>query len=101
MPPFMRQYITSIREKVDRQWTYPKTIIRYKVTARVVVLFTVGRSGELEALEVVKGSGYSDLDEEALRAVKAAAPFPPLPPEFNKERLEIDVGFNYENIPPK
>jgi len=92
----MRQYIINVREKIDKHWTYPKIAISYNITARVIVLFTVKRTGELETSEVVRGSGYSDLDDEALRAVKAAAPFPPLPPEFKGEHLEIDVEFFYD-----
>jgi TonB family protein len=46
-----------------------------------VIALRLGPGGELEALRVVRSSGLPKLDEEALRACRAAAPFgkPPAP----------------------
>lgn len=47
---------------------------------KVVLGLTIGRTGEMKELFVINGSGIEDYDNEALRAVRASAPFS-APPE--------------------
>jgi outer membrane biosynthesis protein TonB len=37
------------------------------------------------------------LDEEAMRAVRAAAPFRPIPGHIGKQRLDIIASFEYHD----
>jgi outer membrane biosynthesis protein TonB len=37
------------------------------------------------------------LDDEAVRAIKVAAPFPPIPRSITANRLRIIAGFTYVN----
>jgi len=46
---------------------------------------------------LLRSSGYSVLDEEAMRAVKAAAPFHPIPSWIGKARLDIVASFEYHD----
>lgn len=57
--------------------------------------FAIRNNGELENAVVVRSSGSHVLDEEAVRAVKAAAPFKPIPPWIGKNRIEIVASFEY------
>ncbi len=47
--------------------------------------------------QLVRSSGYPILDDEAIRAVQAAAPFHPIPPWIGKERLAISASFEYDD----
>lgn len=53
----------------------------------------IARSGELKAVGVERRSGSSLFDESAMKAVKKAAPFPPLPEGLEGDFLEIGVRF--------
>jgi periplasmic protein TonB len=46
---------------------------------------------------LVESSGYPVLDNEALRAVKAAAPFDPFPPQMGNESWNILATFHYHS----
>src|SRR5262249_35238258 len=52
-------------------------------------------NGDIESAKIVRSSGSNLLDEEALRAVKAAAPFGPIPPWIGKNRIDIVASFEY------
>ncbi len=49
---------------------YPEAARRAGWTGSAVVELTVGRRGRVEAFELVESSGYDELDEAALRAVR-------------------------------
>ncbi|HEX9878758.1 MAG TPA: energy transducer TonB, partial [Candidatus Binatia bacterium] len=62
---------------------------------KLVVEFTVLGDGSLSGARLIRSSGFSILDEEALRAVRSAAPFYPIPPWIHKKRLAIIASFEY------
>jgi len=101
LPPAKRGYLLRVREKIDRQWNYPLAAFKYGLSGTVVVAITILPNGALERVELTKGSGFSDLDEEVLRAVRASAPFGPFPPEMEMESFQIDVSFIYEEYKPR
>ena len=49
---------------------YPEAARRAGWTGSAVVELTVGRRGRVEAFELIESSGYDELDEAALRAVR-------------------------------
>jgi TonB family protein len=63
----------------------------------VVVSFSIGSNGELLGTPAVEeSSGSPFLDQEALRAVKLAAPFPPLPESLGTNR--VDLLWRFEHL---
>ena len=57
--------------------------------------FGILRSGELVSgsVKVSQSSGNRALDYSAQRAILDAAPFPALPPQFNKTHADIELRF--------
>jgi len=55
------------------------------------LMLTVGirRDGSLASADIVQSSGFKLLDEAAIRIVRLAAPFPPLPAHVNYDELYI------------
>ncbi len=59
--------------------------------------FTIGGDGQLEQLRLMRSSGSQLLDEEAIRAIKAAAPFPPIPSWIRPNPLPISASMEYHD----
>jgi len=94
------QYITyfgSIKRAIEVVWQYPELALRYGLQGKLLMEFTVLGNGELSGAKIIRSSGSSLLDEEALRAVNEAAPFSPIPSWIGKSRIEILASFEYHD----
>ncbi|MBI1208995.1 MAG: TonB family protein [Azospirillum sp.] len=60
-----------------------------------VVTFTIAPSGALVSAELTISSGQAVLDQAALDALNAAAPFPPPPAEAAAAPLTFSIAFHY------
>lgn len=92
------QYITyfgSIKRAIELVWEYPEPALRYGLQGKLLLEFSVLANGKLASARIIRSSGSNLLDEEALRAVQAAAPFSPIPPWIDKNRLDIVASFEY------
>ncbi|SRR5581483_210481 len=95
--PVFVSYFTRIKQLIDSQWEYPELALRYGLQGRLTLQFTITGNGRLEQLRLIRSSGSQLLDEEALRAIKAAAPFPPIPPWIKPNPLPIELSMIYED----
>jgi len=64
-----------------------------------VVRLTVARDGALVGVGLVRASGSTALDRRVLDAVRAAAPFAPLPRDSATDRLSFVVPIAYASQP--
>ncbi|MCM2265734.1 MAG: TonB family protein [Desulfuromonadales bacterium] len=76
---YLREQFAYIRERVMERLIYPPLARRQGLTGQVRVEFTICADGSIEGLRIAAGSGRALLDQQAVRAVQAAAPFPPPP----------------------
>jgi len=88
-------YLLLIRRKIEARWSYPPQAVSGKKEEKTVIRFTIDASGALTGVRITTPSGSTVLDEGTLAAVRAAAPYAPLPREFNLARLHITATFNY------
>jgi protein TonB len=77
-------YANYLRAWVDRaervgNLNYPDEARRQRLGGQVVVSVGVRRDGTVESTRILRSSGTPLLDEGALRIVRLAQPFPPLP----------------------
>lgn len=92
------QYVTyfgSIKRAIEVVWQYPEMALKYGLQGKLLLEFSILENGELTRARIIRTSGSNLLDEEALRAVRSAAPFSPIPPWIGKERLDILASFEY------
>ena len=83
-------YGSTVRDRVARQQRYPEDASDRGWEGEVEVRVRVGRDGQLVGKpEIVRSSGFASLDREALRMVRAAAPFRVLPAAFHDEYAEL------------
>jgi TonB family protein len=96
----LNDYTLLTRDTIQRAWTTPTALnTPGALKGRISVNYIVTRSGALEALELVKGSGNPDMDSTLLQAIRAAAPFPPFPDEISARRLLIRANFIVADMP--
>ena len=87
--PVYVSYFTKIKQLINAQWEYPELALRYGLEGKLLVEFSIGPRGQMERLRLVRSSGSEILDQEALRAIKAAAPFPPIPQWIKANPLTV------------
>lgn len=92
-------YLLTIRRKIEQIWRYPSQALSEQREGNTVISFTIDAGGALQGYHVTATSGSTILDEEALAVVQAAAPYAPLPADFNLARLHITATFNYRMTP--
>jgi len=90
-------YTQTVKQWIEARWEYPDLAKHYRLQGRVVVEFTILKNGQIELLALVRSSGSKLLDEEALRAIKAAVPFKPFPRSIRESSLRIIAGFIYSD----
>ena len=88
-------YLLQVKERIDRQWSYPEDSFTRGEVGTTVVEFSIAREGNLAACRAVASSGHPSLDAESLRAIQSAAPFAPLSEEFGLAKLNIVAKFRY------
>ena len=84
-------YIRAITRKIEEQWEGRAINGR-----QPEVEFTISLDGQLRAVEISKTSGNPAYDQLAMRAIRDANPFPPLPPGFGKPTLKVGLQFVYD-----
>ncbi|MGA7981418.1 MAG: energy transducer TonB, partial [Chromatiaceae bacterium] len=86
-------YLEAWRRKVERigNLNYPEEAKRRSLYGNLILHVAVRADGSLEQVRVVRSSGFDVLDEAAVRIVKLAAPFAPLPPNIRAETDILDI----------
>lgn len=94
------RYMGRLVEDVGRQWRSRARVERLSnLPGQVVVRFVVQKDGRLTAAKVAeKDKSFKGAMEEAIcvKAIRAAAPYEPLPRDFDLEELKIQFTFIYE-----
>jgi protein TonB len=82
-------YNRWLKLKVESMLRYPELAAMSGYQGTLYIKFDIMKDGSLGNLELLKSSGYKILDDEALRAIRASAPFQPLPDDWRMERYSI------------
>ena len=89
-------YLGRLKARIQREWGYPEEARRVGMGGELHMLFTLNKAGTLVNIRLLESSGYPVLDNEALRAVKAAAPFDPFPQQMGDDAFNILGTFHYQ-----
>jgi protein TonB len=82
-------YNRWLKIKVESNLRYPELAAISGYQGVLFIKFDIAKDGSLENLELLKSSGYKILDDEALRGIRASAPFQPLPADWDLPRYSI------------
>lgn len=90
-----RGYMRKLKEKIESIWKYPEEAARRGMSGDLYVKFSIHKDGSLGEVELIRTSGYSDFDKAAIKALKDAAPYWPLPDDMKEGELSITGHFIY------
>jgi protein TonB len=85
------QYAGVLKGWLQRNMRYPRDAWLDGQQGTAIVLFTIGRDGNVITSRLEHSSGYKVLDGEAMQMVRRADPFPAMPPEIVGNELELRV----------
>lgn len=88
-------YMQRLKEKIEGIWRYPSDAAEKGLYGDLYVKFTIKKNGKLGTVELVRTSGHKSLDDAAIKALKDAEPYWPLPDEWGKDGLTITGHFVY------
>jgi len=77
-------YMAAWVSKVERvgNLNYPVELKRRKISGDLLLTVGIKADGSVESIDIQRASGLPELDRAAVRIVRLAAPFAPLPPEI-------------------
>lgn len=105
-------YFTSVRKMVDFAFYDPRSSLKNAPRIKKELVrsgqvsfqgysrakITVERSGLVTKIETLESSNDQELDQTWIRILNLAAPFPPLPQYFTKERLVFSYTLYYDIV---
>ncbi|MDP8263072.1 MAG: energy transducer TonB [Candidatus Ancaeobacter aquaticus] len=87
-------YLDVLHKKISKNWEEPSGLIIPDNTLSAVVFFRVYRDGKVSKLKIKEACYRKEVNASVIKAVKDAEPFPPLPPEYKGEYLDINIKFD-------
>jgi periplasmic protein TonB len=82
-------YNRWLKIKIESMLKYPDLAAVSGYQGTLYIKFDINKDGTLGGLEILQSSGYKILDDEALRSIRASAPFQPLPDDWKMDRYSI------------
>jgi colicin import membrane protein len=93
----MRAYYATIWSLIKGRWALPQGILPGDVLETVINV-TILRSGAVTGMNFEKRSGNRYFDESALKAIRKAIPFPPLPAGIGGGSLDMGIRFHSSEL---
>ncbi|MCM8826458.1 MAG: energy transducer TonB [Candidatus Omnitrophica bacterium] len=87
----MFRYQDVVKQKIQEARRYPLFAKKQGIEGIVHLSFIVLANGLSSDIKIIRSSGFSILDEEAVNTIKRATPFPPIPKEIEASFVEMEV----------
>jgi len=85
----LMSYNRWLKVKIESILKYPELAAASGYQGTLYIKFDINKDGSLGDLDILQSSGFKILDDEALRAIRASAPFQPLPDNWKMNRYSI------------
>jgi TonB family protein len=93
-----QRYVQEVSQRVRRIREFPRSLALRLEQGETIVQFVVGIDGRLgDGPRVMKSSGFEEFDAAAVRAVRRAAPFPPMPDPGSARPLPVSLRVTFDN----
>ncbi|HEX6833763.1 MAG TPA: energy transducer TonB [Rudaea sp.] len=85
------QYQAAWVARIERigNLNYPDEARQQQLHGQLVLTVALDRDGSVKSIDIIQPSGHKVLDDAAIRIVKLAAPFPPIPTSEKIDELHI------------
>ncbi len=88
----LRRYVAGVWSRIRGKWKFPEALIQNKKPMCVIVV-RISKDGTLEKAWFEERSQIAAFNVFAMKAVRDAAPFEPIPRQLGRKPLEIGVRF--------
>ncbi len=93
-----QRYFQEIQRRVQGIRDFPRSLAVRLLEGETIVIFVVDVNGRLgDGPRVVKSSGFEEFDAAAVRAVRRAAPFPPMPDPATARPRSLSLRVTFDN----
>lgn len=92
-----------VKAHLERRLRYPEQALRKRWKGKTIVKLQIDAEGNVLSSDIVKSSGRTEFDREALDNGKRASPLPKPPKTLiqgNRALLSIPIDFDYEKYRP-
>lgn len=89
----LNAYYALVWSRIKSQWALPRGIMQSD-NLEAVIDVKIQRDGTVARLGIEKSSGNRYFDQSALKAVRKASPFPPLPAIIQEANAEFGIRFH-------
>ena len=99
-PELLAIYSSIVKAKILEEWTIPENLLKEKelFDLETTIVVIIERDGRIQKPKFEKKSGNAIYDQSAMRAIKKAEPFPPIPRELGENTLEYEMRFTPDLI---
>jgi protein TonB len=91
----MANWRDQLIAQLQRSKRYPSGAESRREQGVVTLAFSVSRNGHVLSRHIVRGSGYSELDQEVLAMIQRAQPLPPFPAAMPQARMDLTVPIRF------
>lgn len=89
----MNDYYSTIWAMIKKEWSLPENLPKGKSELETVIVVVIEKDGSVQKSWFEKKSGSNLYDQMAMRAIKKAEPFPPIPKELGDSPFELGIRF--------
>lgn len=91
-------YSSIVKAKILEKWTIPENLLKEMVDLETIIVVIIELDGRIQKTWFEKKSGNTVYDQSAMRALKKAEPFLPIPKELSENTLEFEMHFTPDLI---
>jgi len=87
------EYVDAWIKKIERvgNINFPREAIQRNLSGKLILNATLDHAGNVVDIQIDVSSGFNLLDQSALRIVKLASPYPPLPQPIRKKWDQLNI----------
>ena len=88
-------WMTRFQNELYRHWMAPYAYRLGVISGLTVIKLVIRKDGRVQSMEVIETDGHDSLHDASEAALKAFAPYWPLPDTFPEENLVITLALHY------
>ncbi len=87
------EYVDAWIKKIERigNINFPREAINRNLSGKLILNATLDHSGNVVDIQIDVSSGFNVLDRSALRIVRLASPYPPLPKAIREKWDQLNI----------